>query len=236
MFLGCYILISYLPILVSSINSTSIHCHLLVWLSLGGIPFMLIIATVFAKMLRVYLIFSDPLSYKKILFSDPFLFLYILLLISPGLVVLVIMTSYDPFRVHELESVQDNFIQVNNRCLSTYAIEWLSSLLAYIFILSSALTCLALKTSKIRYKHFRDAKATNAFAYLSCFIGSMTLIYWYFFYELGIGITTSLISDCILYIGHSSIAVLCQLLLFVPKVYPPLKRRLAQNQVRSKKK
>ena len=170
MFLGCYILIAYLPLLVIAPASNT-HCHLLIWMSLAGIPFSLILATLFAKMLRIYLLFSDPLSFKKKLFTDPFLFLYILFLISPVLFILVIWSSSDPFTLIHLEVHHKNFIFVDSMCSSNYTIEWLISLLFYVFILSVALTCLALKTANIRYKHFRDTKATNAFAYLSCYIG-----------------------------------------------------------------
>ena len=39
MFLACYILISYLPLLLAEIrNPNNFQCHLLVWFSLSGIP------------------------------------------------------------------------------------------------------------------------------------------------------------------------------------------------------
>ena len=233
MFLGCYILISYFPLLVID-PTISLHCHLLVWLSLGGIPFPLIMATLFAKMLRVYLIFFDPLSYKKKFFSDPLLFLYILLLVSPSFLILVIWSSYDPHMLHEVKSPQDNYVFIYGRCLSNHTIKWLGTLLTYYFLLSIILVCLALKTSKIRYKHFRDTKATNAFVYLSCFLITLTLIYWYFFRLQELKDTTLLITSGVLYTGHGSIAILCQILLFVPKVYLPLKRRLTRYRVKSK--
>ncbi len=228
MFLGSYILIVYLPLLVVE-PTTDVHCNLLAWLSLCGIPFVLILATLFAKILRVYFILSDPFSFKEKLFSDPFLFLYILLLISPSLVILLIWLISDPFTFYPLESPQKSILLVHNRCLSKYTIGWLAALIVYIFILSFALLYLALKTSKIRFQHFRDTKATNAFACLSSFITTLTLIYWYFFYEQDLSVTSVPTSDGFLYIGHGSIALLCQVLLFVPKVYPPLKRRLTQK-------
>ena len=125
--------------------------------------------------------------------------------------------------------------ELNDSCSSAHLITWLVSLLSYIFILSSAVVCLAIISSKIRYQHFRDTKATNAFTYLSCFVTILTLIHWYFFYSREPpSISSILISDNVLYIGHSIVAVLCQVLLFVPKVYQPLRRRLTRNQVKSK--
>ncbi len=223
MFLACYMLMLYTPLqAINAIDNT--HCQALNWLSLCGIPFPLIMATVFAKMLRVYLIFSDPLSYKKKFFSDPFLFMYILLLVSPSFFVLVIWSSYDPLTLHHLETSQGNYIFVHNRCLSNHTIKWLSILLFYTVILSVALITLAIKTSKIRYQHFTDTKATNAFVYLSNFIAAITLIYFSFFFLQRLSVSSILLCIVFLYLGHGSIVVLCQILLFVPKVYPPLKR------------
>ena len=88
MFLGCYILILYMPLLV--LITENHQCNLILWLSLGGIPLPLIIATLFVKVLRIYLIFCDPHSFKKKLFTDPFLFLYILFLMSPSILILTI--------------------------------------------------------------------------------------------------------------------------------------------------
>ena len=198
------------------------------------IPYMLIMATLFVKMLRVYIIFSEPLSYKKRLFSDPFLFLYILLLTSPGFLVLIIWSGLDPINFLFLETPQRNYVWLSASCTNDHIIIWLVTLLANNLILSFAVACLAIKTLKIRYKHFQDTKATNAFTYLSCFVGSLTLIYWYFFSSIERNLSSVLLRDSSLYIGQCSVAVLCQILLFVPKVYQPLKRRLTQNQVKSK--
>ena len=224
MFLGSYMMISYLPVLV--FLKDTIGCYLLSWLSLAGIPFTLILATLFVKMLRVYFIFSDPFSFKKIFFSDPLLFLYILLLISPGLLILIIWSSSDPFTFYS--------DRLGGLCVSAHTITWLVALLVYIFILSFAVACLAIKSSKIRYKHFQDTKATNAFTFLSCFVSLLTLIHWYFFLSQASSMDSVFISEGVLYIGHSGVAVLCQALLFVPKMYQPLRRRFTQSRVKSK--
>ena len=95
--------------------------------------------------------------------------------------------------------------------------------------------CLALKTSKIRYKHFKDTKATNAFIYLCIYLTILAFIYWYYIFSLPEQNTDKLLaSDGILYTVHSTIIMLTQILLFVPKVHPPLKRRLANSKMKSK--
>ncbi len=223
MFLGCYILISYLPLSVVDLASSA-YCSSLIWVSIAGIPLPLIAATLFVKMLRVYWIFSNPFSYKKKLLTDPFLLLYILLLVSPSLFILVLWSSYDPYMINLLELPRDNYILLHTRCNSEHTTKWPSVLLIYYFILSLALTCLALKTSKIRYQIFRDTKATNAFVYLSSLVAVLTLIYWSFFRLQGVTVTAVLATRNIVYAGNSILTMLCQILLFVPKVYPPLKR------------
>ena len=223
MFLGCYILVLYLPLFLFSKNSFS--CHLIAWLSVPGIPFLLITATLFVKMLRVYLVFSDPFSFKKKLFTDRFLLLYIVLFVSPNFLVLVIWSSFDPLALTFIKKPQKNFLLIHTRCNSEHIIKWVAVLLFYIFTFSCALVFLALKTSKIRYQNFNDTKATNAFTYLTCFTATLALIYWYFFYLLGVRfISAPHYARSALYAGHSGMAILCQALLFVPKIYPPLKR------------
>ena len=232
MFLGCFILISHSPILVT--DRIGDDCIPLIWLGLSGISLPLISATLIVKMLRVYLIFSDPVSFKKKLFTDPFLFLYILLLVSPSFTVLLLWSIYDPFTLTALKFHHETYILTYNGCQSNYTIHWLGALLFYYFMLSLAMLCLAIKTSKIRFKHIRDTKATNAFTFLSSFIAVQILIYWYFLYLQEPHIKTVLASHGVSFAAHIIIVVLCQGLLFVPKVYPPLKRKLTRNQVKRK--
>ena len=165
MFLGCYLLIMHLPLLLFSENSFS--CHLFSWLCLTGIPFLLIMATLFVKMLRVYIVFSDPFSFKKKLFSDHFLLLYIVLFVSPNFLVLMIWSSSDPLAFTFIKKPQKNALLIITRCISEHTIKWVVVLLFYVIVFSFALVCLALKTSKIRYQYFNDTKATNAFTYLT---------------------------------------------------------------------
>ena len=226
MFLASNVLIGTLPL---RLGFTDIHCHLITWLGLVGIPCPFIEATVFAKMLRIYVLFSDPLTIKKKLFTDPFLFLYILLLTTPNFIILLLWSSTDPYTPTELEFPQQNFVRVQFRCLSEYTSFWLSAIFIDYCILSAALVYLALKTSKIRYKHFQDAKATNAFVYLSQFFIVVYAIYRYYFRD------SFFITILIRCAAYTILISLCQILLFIPKVYPPLRRKLTQNQVKSKK-
>ena len=66
------------------------------------------------------------------------------------------------------------------------------------------------------------------------YIAILALIYWYFFRLKEPDTDTLLTTHGILYAGHGGIVILCQILLFVPKVYPPLKRKIIQDCVKSK--
>ena len=84
MFVGCYLMLSFVPLLLVESNpdmilghpaaGSDIVCNILVWLSGLGPPTMLILGALFIKMIRVYIIFMDPHSYKKKLCSNSFLF------------------------------------------------------------------------------------------------------------------------------------------------------------------
>jgi hypothetical protein len=241
LFLACYTLVLFLPLQLSSVQRTvsvfsDIHCNLLAWDGITGVPFALILSTLFVKMLRVYLIFFEPHSYKKKLFSDAFLLLYIVTLMLPVIIIHAGWSGFNPLIASRLQKQHKSFLLVHVRCVGPNTIYWLGASIGYNFLLSTALVCLAVKTANIRFKHFRDTKATNAFTFLACFIAGMTLTYWYFFRLQGLSTKNLHTTSAVLYIGYTTLPVTCQTLLFAPKVYPPLKRRLAENVVKSKTK
>ena len=231
MFLGNYTLLAYLPV-----RALGNPCIPLVWLTFSGLAVPLILATMFVKMLRIYEIFSDPFSFqrKRRYFSNPFLLLYVLMLVCPSFVVLLVWSTYDSHTSFQLESPADNHVLVYPICLSGHTIKWLAAVVFYFLLLCVALICLAIKISKIRRKHFRDTKASNAFVYLTSLLITLTLAYWYFFYNVPATASSVLAIRSVLYVGHTIMILLCQCLLFVPKVYPPLKRKLTRNQVKRK--
>jgi hypothetical protein len=190
MFLGCYLLLLFLPVLLIDAQPVSrlpypeeFICNLLAWLSLLGLPLTIILATLFVKMLRVYLIFCTPHSYKRKLFSNPFLFAYIALLTFPSFIFLLLWSSTDTFTNTLLEVHERSRLVQFERCLSNNTIIWLSLQLAYITTLIVALVILAFKSSKIRFENFKDTKETNAFAFVTIFVTIVGLMYFYFFYS-----------------------------------------------------
>ena len=231
MFLGCYILLFYIP-LVLVINIPHriskpflpeyITCSLLVWLSLEGLPSSLILATLFVKMIRVYVIFKHPFSIKKKFFSDYALLCYIIALVLPSFIILLLWSSTDALRPREIESSTIGQLLILERCVSKNIYSWTAILVTYILILALAVIIAAFKTSNIRYKHFQDTKATNSFAFLVIFTILTTLLYFSIFNALGSHYNIHL--DIVLYVGHTTFALICQIFMFVPKVLPPFRR------------
>ena len=187
-------------------------------------------------MLRVYIIFLKPLSFKRKLLSNPALFVYVVLILLPQVLILLLWTAIDKFT-----SAKSTFI-VNNRlidrydCQSEYTFIWVVLLLFYLLLIITIMIILAFKSSKIRYKIFQDTKATNAFTFLAVFITIIGLTFWLFFRSLSGEHSYSSI-EMVFYtlcIPHALIAFLCPTFLFLPKVYLPLKRHLYKNKVKVK--
>ena len=242
MFLGCYLELLFVPFLLIESqpdgflghNGGSFTCNILVILSGVAIPSVLISAALFVKMLRVYTIFMNPYSYKQKFFSDAFLFLYISLIILPTVLILIIWMSLGPFKNVSVKFPQKNHLLLLERCETKHTAIWIGLLFLYSFFVIMALAILAFKSSKIRYKNFRDTKATNAFAFLYIFSAILGLMYWFFYRTLEQSFSTLVKINIPLYITHFTLPLLCQMFLFVPKVYPPIKRHLTKNSVKSK--
>ena len=132
-------------------------------------------------MLRVYTIFMNPYSYKQKFFSDAFLFLYISLILLPTVLILM---SLGPFKNVSVKFPQKSHLLLLERCETKHTAIWIGLLFLYSFFVIMALAILAFKSSKIRYKNFRDTKATNAFAFLYIFSAILGLMYTGSFIEL----------------------------------------------------
>ena len=238
-FLSCYLMLLHIPFLLIYCGpiqpvallgqiGADVVCIILLWLSALGVPVILILSSLFVKMIRVYIIFLNPHSYKKKLCSITFLFLYILLLTLTHLLILFLWSVLVTFKSIRIEFPQKSHLLIAEACNSDNTALWLYLLLLYIIIVPIALIILALKSSKIRYQNFKDTKATNAFTFLTIFIVSQSLTYWYFILTLEPLFTHTTETLCV---SHNIIVLplLCQIYLFIPKVYPPLNRFLIKK-------
>ena len=200
------------------------------WFSGIGLPVPIILTTILLKMLRVYIIFSHPHSYKRKLFSDGALFLYLLIIIAPNILLLILWSTLDPLVNHVMETKHENFIEWHEKCWSNHIFIWPVMLIIYLIILILAVVIVAFKTSKVRLENFRDSKATNAFAFIMIFVIIQTLLYWYFFRSLRpLTAEISSASRYVLYTGHFIIIISCPCLLFIPKIYLSFSKSLSSK-------
>ena len=179
-----FILIEANPARYTGPTGADLVCNIPVWFSGLGLPVLLILDALFVKMIRVYVIFLNPHSYKKRLCTNSFLFLYIFLILLPHLFILSFWSALDTFTNTRMETLQTGSLLVVEVCDSDNTIIWLSLLLLYIVFVATALIVLAFKSSAIWYKNFNDTKATNAFTFLTIFMEFLGLAYWYFFWTI----------------------------------------------------
>ena len=142
-------------------------CLCVAWFSLST---PIILTTIFLKMLRVYIIFSHPHSYKRKLFSDGALFLYLLIIITPNILLLILWSTLDPLVNHIMVTRRENVIEIHKTCLSNHIFIWPVMSTIYLIILIIAVAIIAFKTSKIPFKDFRDSKATYAYIFIIIFV------------------------------------------------------------------
>ena len=234
MFVGCYLLLAFNVLLF--IKETTIVCNLELWLSGIGISNLLIFATLCLKMLRVYVIFLKPLSFKRKLLSNPAIFIYITLILLPQVLILLVWAIADKFKSYKYTFDHDNRLIDRYDCYSKHTFIWIILLLIYLLLVIFITIILAFKSSKIRYKFFQDTKATNAFTFLAVFVTIIALIFWFFFRSLRGEHTYSSLENAFytLCISHTLLAFLCPTFLFLPKVYLPLKRRFYENKIKGK--
>ena len=221
-FIGCYILIGYSILLpVYQLD----FCNTLIWLSGIGLSIPLILATILLKMLRVYRIFTAYKILKQsTMLSDIALLVYTILILSPNIILLILWTAIDPrYRV-------DSFIEhpgyIENVIVchpGDYEPTWLALAFAYIFLLSVAVVVVAIKSRNILLARFKDTKKVNILIFLLYIVGYFMFSYWRILWDSEL---FSIFSFIILYIGHILMAFLCQIILFVPKIWPAIQKKI----------
>lgn len=232
MFLSSYALILYLVLLAAKEQLvqpsllSDVVCVARSWLNLLSIPGSLILATILVKMLRVYQIFRpNNLRRTGKCFTDPVIFCYILLLQLPNVIIVTLWSAIDPYKNLSLKVQETNSVRLVDKCFSHNLSVWPTLSLAYNFTLTFILAIVAIKTRKIRKCNFKDTKKVNAFVFLYIFLVILLLILWMTAREL------SMVSygEAALHFGHSIMVIMVQVLLFIPKLYPALKRHVRKH-------
>lgn len=231
-FLGCYFMLIYLSILLyfhqpwtTSEGTLNGLCISLNWFSGLGISWTLIFVTALIKNLRVYCIFNYNTNRGSRLTkacTDSYLAVYVALMSSPLILVHIVWTNVDPYLGILQVTAQPDSIRIQKQCKSNYTILWYALLASYITTILFILLVVAYKARKIKKSNFNDTKKVTIFV-LSCFvILILCLTSWRILYTA----VNAYYAAIVLHVGHFAAIVLCQLFLFVPKVFPPFIRQI----------
>ena len=226
-FVGCYLL--YISTLFHTVSDLidydgPFFCTFVTWCVGLGINF--VFGTVLVRMLRTYRIFNYFGRMGRKRWSDWFLCIVIFTLVGFEAMLLLIWALVDVLSVREVETFQATasppYIEVVQYCSSKYLHIWLIIVLGEVGILIFVVAILAFKTRKIRRNHFKDTKKVNVYLFMNILLICVIIPFWWVLRT----VNDSSASVVILYLGYAGTATLCQLLLFVPKVMPPLMRQL----------
>ena len=221
---GCYILAGYTVSLIVVEPFPLDFCMVHVWFGGTGLSIPLILATILVKMLRVYRIFiAHKILKRSMHLSDVALLVYTILILSPNIILLILWTAIDPrYRVDSFIEHPGYIENVVTCHPSDYELTWFVLGFIYLFLLSVAVIVVAIRSRNIRLTQFKDTKKVNILIYLLYIVGIFMFTFWKIFVDLG----PALHSLVILYIGHLLMAFLCQIILFVPKIWPAVQKKI----------
>lgn len=229
MFLGCYSLL--IGALVHNLSSglvlrgaaRKVTCITEIGPCSIGLNFVL--ATLFVKMLRIYRVFTYFGRTGRAC-SDRVLAFIIFVIISGNALILIVWSAIDIYCLEDVETYQKEglppYYEVAQYCRSRYLEFWLAATLGYSGIVFIFVLILAFKTRKIQRKDFKDTKKVNALILSLVIVICLTVPLWWVLRVVGDSIT----SKAIVGASYAITALLCQLLLLVPKITPPLKRHI----------
>ena len=234
MFFGCYTLLlasldytilSGIVIPQENMVIRAVAC--VVDISLASIGLDLVLATLFAKMLRVYHIFK---KFGKVshLWSDNGLFALIIFIILVKVSFLIVWTFVDIYHVLDVETIEMDsvppYYTVIQKCHCEYFEMWITLNFLYTGTLFTVLLLVAFNTRKIKRANFKDTKKVNLLI--------ATLVGVVVFSFTGWAILRFIennASKVIVSIGFAVTAMLCQGFLLVPKVIPPIRRHFQKT-------
>ena len=197
-------------------------CSFLIWISGYGVPQTLIIAVLLVKMLRVYHIFHNSRKLGKIS-TDYAMAVYILLILSPNIIVLTVMTVLGSYQVSIVETFHADYVEIIYVCKGNLTV-YFQILLVYLLILVFCTAIVAWSTRKLRLKHFRDAKKVNGFFLTFVFIIVPSSV----LYGVFRGNDLYLHGYIIIHVCYNWLIFSCLGFLFVPKIWPLIRKYSSQ--------
>ena len=226
MFIGCYLLIvSTLchTIASSLVVEGDVLRFLFCWGNdlLNNIELDLILATVFAKTLRIHHIFNK-LGKISSLWSDEGLFVLILIIVSvKGSIMILWITVDINYRIDDVKVPLQGFPPhqvVVQTCYSHHSIVWFVLTFGYSGVLCLLMMIVAVLTKNIKRERFKDSKkicALVAVLFMSYLAGC---VLWFFLRATGAYIGSKVFADLAFY----ALPLACQVFLFLPKIVPLL--------------
>ena len=226
LFTGCYLMAIFVILDILFDRYRIDQCMLLYSLSTLGLSMPLIFTVLLLKMLRVYHIFTKFKVFgKSRKYKDYALLFYTALLLLPQVTLLIIRTAVDPSHRVETPIEQPGVIVIFGFCYSKHWQIWYWALFPYYWTLQGALIFVAIKTRKIRSKNFKDTKKVNLLIFLLVMIGVCGIAYLIIFFTVGLYRHSAIL----VIITHTLVPTACQFTLFVPKIWPPLRKKLVTN-------
>ena len=226
MFVGCYFLLTSSLFHTITSGTTiyrrneSLRAFLCMFsVSSTNVGMDIVLATVIAKTLRVYHIFKTFGTVSRVC-SNQGLFILISSIIFVKIPMLIAWTSLDAARLVDIEhfvtTTVPPFIQVIQECQSRRQGFWLIPLFSYSTILGLVMVLLAVLTRKIKRKDYKDSKKINILVVALILNASICSLLWIIFRL----ISATVLSRLAYNIGTMFAALLCQVLLILPKTVP----------------
>ena len=223
--LGCYLLCispvfytAYTAFYISNTTVFTMLCNLELWLSINGLSIVFI--ALFFRLVRIFHIFRSFRSTGKY-WSDKYLFLYIFLGNSIAVVLLLLHTATDPLR-YTMETVyiisDPPYYLQYAYCSSKLTSFWVILTYGWLGLILTLIVFVAIQTRHIKRKHFKDTKKVSILAFCVCATFSLFIPFSYLLLDVNVLIG----GYCFKWLAFFAVPLLCQLFLFVPKVYPIL--------------
>ena len=227
MFAACYLVYTECAMrtlqrsFITESNALTVICNLEIWCHSTG--FNLILATLFVKLLRIYHVFRVFRKTSKY-WSDQYLFLWVMLICSGGVLIMILWTASDILHLERSEmyilNAQRPYYLATTICFSTNLGIWSIVSFSYTGMIILLVMFLAIQTRHVKLQNFKDTKKVNVYIFTTVIVLSITIP---FVYVLETTRVIPLIAGHIaLTAGFLSVGVLCQLFLFAPKTIPLL--------------
>ena len=224
MFAGCYMLcfcaflsISQDSFVLKPVSYTALTSLVFI-LSLNAIS--LILTTLFVKLLRVQRIFSSKLvkDLGKYWSNGSLLFIIVLLTLALNIMMIPVMILETPTYSNYTVEINKTHVEIHIRPLVRGSLYGMMFIFTYIILFLLVISCLAVRTRKIRHKNFKDTKKINILIafYITISFFSLSLFGTFSQTQQEIKANISLVSGLLLF------PALCQLVLFTPKILPIL--------------